>query len=62
MPLRPFLSPADAPTDFLVAPGIIASVGPSWDEGKADVWIGAQHRSALQPLNRLGIPWRHFDG
>ncbi|MFD4955818.1 hypothetical protein [Streptomyces sp. NPDC058451] len=62
VPLRPFLSPADAPTDFLVAPGLIASVGPSWDEGKADVWIGARHRSALQPLNRLGIPWRHFDG
>ncbi|MEE1807003.1 hypothetical protein [Streptomyces sp. BE133] len=62
VPLRPFLSPADAPMDFLVAPGLVASVGPSWDDGKVDVWIGTQHRSALQPLNRLGIPWRRFDG
>ncbi|MFI9183785.1 hypothetical protein ACIGXG_16355 [Streptomyces goshikiensis] len=62
VPLRPFLSPADAPTDFLVAPGLVARVGPSWDDGKVDVWIGAQHRSFLQPLNRLDIPWRHFDG
>ncbi|MCX5345940.1 hypothetical protein [Streptomyces atratus] len=45
VPLRPFLSPADAPTDFLVAPGLVAGVGPSWDDGKADIWIGAQHRS-----------------
>ncbi|MFJ6837310.1 hypothetical protein [Streptomyces sp. NPDC091209] len=60
MPLRPFMSPADAPTNSLVAPGL--SVGPSWDAGNADVWIGAQHRSALQRLNRLGIPWQDFDG
>lgn len=62
VPLRPFRSPADAPTDFLVAPGLIARVGPGWDEGKLDVWIGARHRGALRPLAELGIPWRRFDG
>lgn len=62
VPLQPFLSPADAPTDFLVASGLVAHVGPSWEEGKLDVWIGAQHRSALHPLTQLDIPWRRFDG
>ncbi|MFV2117070.1 hypothetical protein ACE14D_00865 [Streptomyces sp. Act-28] len=62
VPLRPFLVPADAPTDFLVGRGLVASIGPSWEEGKIDVWIGAPHRTALKPLDQLGIPWRRFDG
>lgn len=62
VPLRPFLSPADAPTDFLVGPGLVAPVSPSGDEGKLDVWVGAQHRGALHPLGLLDIPWRRFDG
>ncbi|MEU3183973.1 hypothetical protein ABZ707_07145 [Streptomyces sp. NPDC006923] len=62
VPLRPFLAPADAPTDFLVAPGLVATVGPSGDAGKVDVSIGAQHRGSLGPLDRLDIPWRRFDG
>jgi len=62
VPLRPFLLPAGAPTDFLVAPGLVACIGPGWEDGKVDVWVDAQHRSALHPLTRLGILWRHFDG
>ncbi|MFF0593276.1 hypothetical protein [Streptomyces antibioticus] len=61
VPLRPFLSPL-APTDFLVAPGLVADITPDWDETRLQVWIGATHRSALDPLRRLDIPWRTFDG
>ncbi|MFJ8134338.1 hypothetical protein [Streptomyces hydrogenans] len=59
--LQPFLAPI-APTDFLVAPGLVATVTPGWDDDKVEVRIGAGRRSALHPLVRLDIPWRSFDG
>ncbi|MBZ6475059.1 hypothetical protein [Streptomyces griseocarneus] len=61
VPLRSFLSPV-APTDFFVGPGLVATVAAGWDKDKAEVCIGAHHRSALHPLGRLGLPWRAFDG
>ncbi|WP_330455984.1 hypothetical protein OIB37_03375 [Streptomyces sp. NBC_00820] len=61
VPLRPFLAPV-APTDFLVGPGVVATVAAAWDKDKIEVRVGAQHRVALRPLGQLGIPWRSFDG
>lgn len=62
VPLRPFLLAPDAPTHFLVAPGLVAAVVPSLGDGKVDIEIGAQHRSTLQQIHQVNIPWRHFDG
>ncbi|MFF0390763.1 hypothetical protein ACFYS8_19045 [Kitasatospora sp. NPDC004615] len=62
VPLRTFMAPV-APTDFLVGPGIVAGVSPSYfNEDEVDVWIGARHRSALHPLLELGLQWQRFDG
>lgn len=44
------------------APGLVATVSPSGDEGKLDVWVGARHRGAPHPLGLLDLPWRGFDG
>lgn len=46
---------------FHVAPGLVA-----WSDGEVDgmrnIWIGAQHRAALQPLRDLDVSWDAFDG
>lgn len=60
VPLQPFLAPV-APTDLLVASGLVTTVTPGWDEDKVEVRVGASHRSALHPLVQLDIPWRSFD-
>ncbi|MFD8754634.1 hypothetical protein ACFV0O_27160 [Kitasatospora sp. NPDC059577] len=62
VPLRTFMSPI-APTEFLVGPGVVALITPTWqNEDEVDVWIGALHRNALQPLRELGVEWQRFDG
>ncbi|MFJ7496831.1 hypothetical protein ACIQZB_37915 [Streptomyces sp. NPDC097727] len=59
VPLRPFWP--WAPTHFYVAPGLVVHV--SSEDGEAfDVWAGATHRSALNPLADLPIDWTRFDG
>ncbi|MFD4712570.1 hypothetical protein ACFWN5_23250 [Streptomyces sp. NPDC058430] len=41
---------------------LVNSVSSGREVDSAVAWIGAQRRSALRPLARLGIPWRSFDG
>ncbi|MCY0939689.1 hypothetical protein [Streptomyces sp. H34-S4] len=59
MPLRPFWP--WAPTHFHVAPGLVVHVSSEGGE-EFDVWAGATHRSALEPLAGLPIDWTRFDG
>lgn len=59
VPLRPFWP--WAPTHFYVAPGLVVHVGS--EDGEAfDVWAGATHRSALNPVANLPADWTRFDG
>ncbi|MFG2985420.1 hypothetical protein ACGFYQ_29870 [Streptomyces sp. NPDC048258] len=58
-PLRPFWP--WVPTHFYVAPGLVMRVS-SEDGEEFDVWAGATHRSALNPLADLPIDWLRFDG
>ncbi|MFF3019453.1 hypothetical protein [Streptomyces sp. NPDC057939] len=59
VPLRPFC--AWAPTHFYVAPGLVVHVS-SQDGEQFNVWAGATHRSALEPLSDLPVDWTRFDG
>ncbi|MFB7374806.1 hypothetical protein ACFC0D_33760 [Streptomyces sp. NPDC056222] len=59
VPLRPFRP--GAPTHFYVAPGLVVRVS-SRDGEAFDVWAGATHRSALDPLAGLPVNWHRFDG
>ncbi|MFI1355252.1 hypothetical protein ACH4TV_17025 [Streptomyces sp. NPDC020898] len=59
VPLRPFWP--WAPTYFYVAPGLVVRVSNAGGE-EFDVWAGATHRSALDPLADLSVSWTRFDG
>ncbi|MFE4826258.1 hypothetical protein [Streptomyces sp. NPDC056672] len=59
VPLRPFWP--WAPKHFYVAPGLVMHVS-SEDREAFDVWAGATHRSALDPLADLPVDWNRFDG
>ncbi|MFE4256538.1 hypothetical protein ACFRU3_45415 [Streptomyces sp. NPDC056910] len=59
VPLRPFWP--WAPTHFYVAPGLVVRVSNEGGE-EFDVWAGATHRSALEPLADLPVDWTRFDG
>ncbi|WP_393063410.1 hypothetical protein [Streptomyces sp. LN549] len=59
VPLRPFWP--WAPTHFYVAPGLVVRVSSEGGE-EFDVWAGATHRSALDPLADLPVDWTRFDG
>ncbi|MFE7528076.1 hypothetical protein ACFU7Y_20510 [Kitasatospora sp. NPDC057542] len=62
VPLRPFMAPI-VPKTFLVGPGVVAQVSPSYhSKNEVTVQIGAHHRGALRPLGELGLDWRRFDG
>ncbi|MFF1278839.1 hypothetical protein ACFVZC_36625 [Streptomyces marokkonensis] len=59
VPLRPFWP--WAPTHFYVAPGLVVHVSNVGGE-EFDVWAGATHRNALDPLADLPVDWTRFDG
>ncbi|MGW2988153.1 hypothetical protein [Streptomyces goshikiensis] len=59
VPLRPFWP--WAPTHFYVAPGLVVRVSNEGGED-FDVWAGATHRSALEPLADFPVDWTRFDG
>lgn len=60
VPLRMSTSPS-IPADVLVGPGLVALTSPA-TEATGNVVVAAHHRSALEPLGRLGIPWHRYDG
>lgn len=59
VPLRPFWP--WVPTHFYVAPGLVMRIN-SEDGEEFDVWAGATHRCALNPLAGFPIDWLRFDG
>ncbi|MFF8798121.1 hypothetical protein [Streptomyces globisporus] len=59
VPLRPFWP--WALTHFYVAPGLVVRVSSEGGED-FDLWAGATHRSALDPLADLPVDWTRFDG
>lgn len=60
VPLRPFWP--WAPTRFYVAPGLVMYLSDEGADHGIDVWAGATHRSALQPLLNADVEWSRFDG